>query len=159
MTAGRRRASNSGSAGLLMFRWRDRKVEFLLAHPGGPFWKNKDLGAWTIPNGLIEEDEERLKAAEREFAEETSIKPRWPYVKLGSIRQKAGKIVHAWAFEGDADPAQLRGNLVAGGAFPEIDRCEWFDAALARQKLNPSQAAFIDRLVAYLFSGTSDREF
>src|SRR6187200_184772 len=120
MTAGRRKVSNAGSAGLLMFRWLDRKVEFLLAHPGGPFWKNKDLGAWTIPKGLIEEDEERLKAAEREFAEETSIKPRGPYVELGSIRQKAGKIVHAWAFEGDADPSQLRGNFVAGGAFPEI---------------------------------------
>lgn len=147
------------SAGLLMFRRGNGKLELLLAHPGGPFWKNKDWGAWTIPKGLIEENEAVLQAAQREFAEETGIKPQGPYLQLGSIRQKAGKIIHAWAFEGDADSSRLKSNLASGGAFPEIDRCEWFDPVVARQKLNPAQAAFVERLIDHLSSPANEQGF
>src|SRR4051812_31931275 len=91
------------SAGLLMFRRRAGGVEVFLVHPGGPFWKNKDAGAWSIPKGLIDEGEEPLVAAQREFREETGLEPGVDFLPLGSIQQKAGKIVQAWAFEGDAD--------------------------------------------------------
>src|SRR5262245_43435624 len=100
------------SAGLLLYRRRGHAVELLLAHPGGPFWKHKDAGAWTIPKGLIEEGEEPLAAARREFSEETGLAPSGPFLPLGSIRQKAGKVVHAWAAEGDADADALQSNLV-----------------------------------------------
>src|SRR4051812_31938081 len=92
------------SAGLLMFRRRGEQLEVLLVHPGGPFWKNKDVGAWSIPKGLIEHGEEPLEAACREFQEETGFASQGPYIPLDEVRQKAGKIVRAWAFEGDADP-------------------------------------------------------
>jgi predicted NUDIX family NTP pyrophosphohydrolase len=148
--------SRDQSAGLLLFRRASGKLQVFLAHPGGPFWKNKDAGAWTIPKGLIEEGEEIFAAACREFQEETGIAPQPPYLPLGNIRQKAGKVVHAWAFEGDADPAKVRSNMtpVPTGRgwrqFPEIDRCDWFTAAEARRKLNPAQAELIDRLEALL---------
>ena len=144
------------SAGLLLYRRASGTLEFFLAHPGGPFWKNKDEGAWSIPKGLIDEGEAPLAAACREFEEETGIRPHGPYFPLGTVRQKAGKVVHAWAFEGDADPAQVHSNLVAGirgkagRAFPEIDRCGWFSASEAHRKLNPAQAEFIDRLEALI---------
>ena len=138
------------SAGVLLFRRQAGELEFFLAHPGGPFWKNKDAGAWTIPKGVIEDGEEPLAAAQREFAEETCLTPAGPFLPLGFIQQKAGKIVHAWACEGDADPAQIKSNLVPAGrgrpAFPEIDRCGWFSAADARQKINPAQVALLARL-------------
>src|SRR5437764_12286531 len=95
------------SAGLLLYRRRGGRLELLLAHPGGPFWANKDAGAWTIPKGLTEAGEDLLAAARREFAEETGLRPGGPFRPLGSVRQKAGKVVHAWACEGDADPAVL----------------------------------------------------
>jgi predicted NUDIX family NTP pyrophosphohydrolase len=139
----------NSSAGLLLFRRTGGTLELFLAHPGGPFWKKKDAGAWTIPKGLIDNGEQPLAAAQREFKEETGFKPHGPFLPLGSVRQKAGKTVHAWAFEGDADPAQLKSNSVQG-TFPEIDRCEWFSAADARKKLNPAQAAFVGRLEAAL---------
>jgi len=139
----------SASAGLLLFRRSGGALELFLAHPGGPFWKHKDAGAWTIPKGLIDRGEEPLASAIREFEEETGLPPRGPYLPLGTIRQKAGKTVHAWAFEGDADAANVKSNLVQG-SFPEIDRCAWFSPAEARQKLNPAQAAFVDRLEAAL---------
>lgn len=149
--------SRDQSAGLLLFRYSSgTRLECFLAHPGGPFWKNRDNGAWTIPKGLVEEGEEILAAACREFQEETGIVPKPPLLPLGSIRQKAGKIVHAWAFAGDADPSQIRSNLVpmptgkGWRQFPEIDRCGWFTAAEARLKLNPAQAELIDRLEALL---------
>jgi predicted NUDIX family NTP pyrophosphohydrolase len=140
------------SAGLLLFRRTRGALEVFLAHPGGPFWKHRDEGAWTIPKGLVEPGEERLDAARREFEEETGIAPAGPFLPLGSVTQKAGKTIHAWAWEGDADPEAVKSNVVPvqGGdprqGFPEIDRCEWFAAEVARQKLNPAQAAFIDRL-------------
>lgn len=144
------------SAGLLLFRRREGAVEFFLAHPGGPFWAKRDEGAWTIPKGLVEEGEDLLAAACREFQEETGIAPSGPFVELGSIRQKAGKTIVAWAFEGEADPAAVRSNTMRiewprgsgrWSTIPEIDRCEWFDAETARRKLNPAQAELIDRLL------------
>ncbi|HSQ55206.1 MAG TPA: NUDIX domain-containing protein [Gemmata sp.] len=145
----------SVSAGVLLFRRRDGQVEVLLAHPGGPFWAKRDAGAWTIPKGLSEAGEDLLAAARREFAEETGLSLEGPFLPLGNIRQKAGKVIHAWACEGDADPASLTSNLVSTEwpprsgrriEFPEVDRCAWFSVEEARAKLNPAQTAFIDRL-------------
>jgi len=143
------------SAGMVLFRRRGGGVEVLLAHPGGPFWKNKDDGAWTIPKGVLDDGEEPLAAAAREFQEETGIRPVPPFLPLGSIRQKAGKVVHAWAWEGDADPASVTSNVnrtewPRGSGriltFPEVDRCAWFDLPTAKQKLIAAQAELIDRL-------------
>lgn len=148
------------SAGLLMFRRRGSGLEVLLAHPGGPFWRDKDNGAWTIPKGLLD-GQETLEAACREFEEETGIKPEGPFLELGSITQKAGKIVHAWAWEGDADPATMSSNHVKTEwpkgsrqwiTVPEVDRCDWFAPEIAKIKINSAQAELIDRLVAKLDS-------
>ena len=147
------------SAGLLLFRRGSAGLELFLAHPGGPFWSHKDAGAWTIPKGLIEPGEEALAAALREFEEETGIRPEGPFLPLGSIRQKAGKEIHAWAWEGDADPDRVTSNTVrtewprGSGrllTFPEVDRCGWFDPKTAREKINPAQAELIARLEAAL---------
>ena len=151
--------SSRPSAGLLLFRRRPNGLELFLAHPGGPFWHNRDAGAWTIPKGVTEEGEDILMAACREFEEETGIQPVGPFVPLGSIRQKAGKLVHAWAWEGDADPARVNSNTMntewprGSGrfiTFPEVDRCAWFDHRTAREKINPAQAELIDRLESVL---------
>jgi predicted NUDIX family NTP pyrophosphohydrolase len=140
------------SAGLLMFRIRENVLQVLLAHPGGPFWKNKDAGGWSIPKGEIEEGEEPLTTAKREFAEEIGITPRDPFYPLGSVTQKSGKVVHAWAFEGDCDPAKIQCNTVeiewppkSGKkmTFPEIDRAAFFTIREARTKLNPAQLALL----------------
>ncbi|HEX2079954.1 MAG TPA: NUDIX domain-containing protein [Longimicrobium sp.] len=147
------------SAGMLLFRRTGRGLEVFLAHPGGPFWKNKDAGAWTIPKGLVDEGETPLLAAQREFYEETGILPEEPFLPLGEIRQKAGKRVHAWAWEGDADPETVTSNVMetewprGSGRwirFPEVDRCAWFTAAEAREKLNAAQAELVERLEALL---------
>jgi len=147
------------SAGLLLFRRPRGELEVFLAHPGGPFWEGRDLGAWTIPKGLVERGEDPLATAVREFEEETGIRPEGPFVPLGSVRQKAGKLVHAWAWEGEADARRVRSNTmrveVPRGSgrwltIPEVDRCEWFDAERARKKINPAQAELIDRLQAAL---------
>jgi predicted NUDIX family NTP pyrophosphohydrolase len=147
------------SAGLLLYRRKSAGLELFLAHPGGPFWHNRDAGAWTIPKGVAEAGEDGLMAARREFEEETGVRPVGPFVSLGSIRQKAGKIVHAWAWEGDADPARVTSNTMrtewprGSGrfiTFPEVDRCAWFDPQAAREKINPAQAELIDRLEAVL---------
>jgi predicted NUDIX family NTP pyrophosphohydrolase len=147
------------SAGLLLYRRTGDGLEVLLAHPGGPFWAHRDAGAWSIPKGLLAAGEEPLAAACREFEEETGLHPTGPFLSLGSVRQKAGKLIHAWAWEGDADPARLTSNLMRVESprgsgrwlrFPEVDRCAWFDPQTAREKLNPAQAAFIDRLEAQL---------
>lgn len=149
------------SAGLLLFRRPPSGLEVFLAHPGGPFWEGWDLGAWTVPKGLLERGEDPLAAAVREFEEETGIRPEGPFVELGSVRQKAGKLVHAWAWEGEADPRRVRSNPMRAEwprgsgrwlTFPEVDRCEWFDAHSAKQKINPAQAELIDRLEATLGS-------
>jgi predicted NUDIX family NTP pyrophosphohydrolase len=130
-----------------------------LAHPGGPFWRARDIGAWTIPKGVPEPGEELLTAACREFEEETGLVPQGPFIPLGAIRQKAGKLVHAWAWKGDADPDRVTSNSMktewprGSGrwlTFPEVDRCAWFTAPVAREKINPAQVELIDRLEAAL---------
>lgn len=149
----------SPSAGLLLYRGGLAGLEVFLAHPGGPFWQRKDVGAWTIPKGAVEEGESFLAAARREFQEETGIVPGEPFLGLGQIRQKSGKVIHAWAWEGDADPARVTSNSMetewprGSGriiTFPEIDRCEWFSAEEAKRRINPAQAALIDRLTIAL---------
>jgi predicted NUDIX family NTP pyrophosphohydrolase len=149
----------TGSAGLLLYRRTGDELEVLLAHPGGPFWTHRDAGAWSIPKGLVDVGEEPLAAACREFEEETGLRPTGPFLALGRVRQKAGKLIQAWAWEGDADPARLTSNLMrtewprGSGRwlrFPEVDRWAWFDPQTAREKLNAAQAAFIDRLEAQL---------
>jgi predicted NUDIX family NTP pyrophosphohydrolase len=143
------------SAGLLLYRIRAGRPEVLLAHPGGPLWKQKDAGVWSIPKGEVAAGEDLLAAARREFLEETGIAPAGPFFPLGSVRQKSGKQVHAWAVLGDCDPTAIRSNDFelewpprSGKLrrFPEIDRAEFFDLPTARQKLVAAQAAFIGLL-------------
>jgi predicted NUDIX family NTP pyrophosphohydrolase len=150
------------SAGLLLFRRSRGALEVFIAHPGGPFWRDRDVGAWTIPKGIVESGEDLLDAAQREFFEETSIRPLGPFIPLGSIRQKAGKTIHAWGWEGDADPAAIVSNTMrtewprGSGRmieFPEVDRCAWFDPETAKSKMNPAQAELVDRLAAALVPG------
>jgi predicted NUDIX family NTP pyrophosphohydrolase len=124
------------SAGLLLFRRASDGIEVFLAHPGGPFWRQRDAGAWTIPKGVVNEGEELLVAARREFQEETGVRAEGPFLPLGYVRQRSGKHVHAWAWEGDADPALATSNTM---------RCEW-----PRGKLLTAQAELLDRLVAVL---------
>lgn len=143
------------SAGVLLFRRLGPEIEVLLAHPGGPFWKNKDDGAWSIPKGEYAEGEDPLAAARREFAEEIGVIPPGDFVPLGETRQPGGKVVSAWALEGDFDTGNLRSNTFSipwppGSGklkeFPEIDRAEWFPLRIARNKILKGQAEFLDRL-------------
>ena len=147
------------SAGLLLYRRAAGRLELFLAHPGGPFWKDRDAGAWTLPKGRVEVGEDELAAGRREFEEETGIRPAGPFLPLGSVRQRSGKLVHAWAWEGDADPDAITSNTCQvewpprSGRWlivPEVDRCGWFNPDAARRKINAAQAAFIDRLVRAL---------
>jgi predicted NUDIX family NTP pyrophosphohydrolase len=149
----------SVSAGLLLFRRTHGKLELFLAHPGGPFWARRDAGAWTIPKGAVNEGEALPECARREFTEETGVTPSGPYLPLGSIRQRSGKTVHAWAWEGDADPDTIVSNTTTSEwprgsgrrlTYPEVDRCAWFEPDTARVKLNPAQSAFVERLEAAL---------
>jgi predicted NUDIX family NTP pyrophosphohydrolase len=143
------------SSGLLMYRKRGSKVEVLLVHPGGPFWQHKDLGAWSIPKGEVAEGEDLLDAAKREFEEETGCKPLGHFIPLRPMKQKSGKIVHAWAVEGDLDPAAIKSNIFTMewppksgklAEFPEVDRAEFFDIEAAKKKINPAQAAMLVEL-------------
>jgi predicted NUDIX family NTP pyrophosphohydrolase len=142
-----------------MYRRRPQGLEVLLVHPGGPFWKNKDLGAWSIPKGEVAAGEDLLETARREFKEELGFAApsEGPFIPLGEIKQKAGKVVHGWAFEGDCDPAQCRSNTfkvewpARSGKwvnFPEVDRAEFFAVEEARERLNAGQVPFLERLVA-----------
>lgn len=142
-----------------MFRIKEGATEVLLAHPGGPYFVNKDEGAWSIPKGEPDADEDLLLTAQREFEEETGVKPNGPFIPLSQIQQKGGKIVHAWAFEGDCDPSNIRSNTFTiewpprsgqQQAFPEIDRAEWFDLATARRKAKFGQVGLIDELEVIL---------
>jgi predicted NUDIX family NTP pyrophosphohydrolase len=142
-----------------MFRRRGDVLEVLLAHPGGPFWAKKDLGAWTIPKGEMAKSEDELATARREFEEETGIRPEGPFLPLGCVEQRAGKLVYAWAFERDCDPATIRSNSVrvpwppGSGqwrTFPEVDRAEWFGLDEARQRINPGQVPLLSALEAML---------
>jgi len=147
------------SAGLLMYRVRAGELEFLLAHPGGPFWKNRDAGAWTIPKGEIHPGEEPLAAARREFEEEMGAKPDGKFIQLKPVTQKGGKRVHAWAFEGEFDTASVRSNTFQmewpphSGKFqtcPEVDCARFFGMTEAREKINQAQVAFLEELAAVL---------
>lgn len=143
------------SAGLLLFRKIGPTTEVLLVHPGGPFWAKKDLSAWSIPKGEIPEGESPEATARREFEEELGTRPEGGLIPLGEVRQKAGKVVQAWAIEGNLDVAKVRSNTFEmewpprsgkKQSFPEIDRAEFFTLDEARKKINPAQAEFIDRL-------------
>ncbi|PYI90519.1 MAG: hypothetical protein DMF03_04775 [Verrucomicrobia bacterium] len=149
------------SAGLLMFRKKGDALEVLLAHPGGPYFRNKDGGCWTIPKGEIGEGEDPVSRARMEFEEELGIAaPAGKLIDLGSVKQKGGKTVHAWAVEGDLrDDFRLSSNTFemewpprSGklARFPEIDRAEFFSVELAETKINPAQSIFLDRLISAL---------
>jgi len=143
------------SAGLLVYRRRAGGLEVLLVHPGGPLWAKRDLGAWSIPKGELEPGEEPLAAALREVEEETGLRPGGPFLALGTLRQRAGKLVTAWATHGDFDPSTLRsvelelewpprsGRRVR---FPEVDRAAWFPLDEARRRILPAQAPWLDQL-------------
>jgi predicted NUDIX family NTP pyrophosphohydrolase len=144
------------SAGILLYKITNSEISVLLAHPGGPFWKNKDLGAWSIPKGEFGEDEEPLAAAIREFREETGMTLSGNFIPLNPVRLKSGKLVHAWALEKDIDATIVKSNLIViewpprSGKkinIPEIDRADWFGVETAREKINPAQADFISQLV------------
>ena len=155
-----KRRGNRTSAGLVMFRRRGAETEVFLAHPGGPFFARKDNGHWSIPKGEPEEGEELLAAARREFAEETGLKPEGPFLALGTIQQKGGKLVHAWACEGDVpeghahDCNTFRIEWPIGSGrfqdFPEIDRACFFPIEEARAKLKETQLPLLDRLLEQL---------
>jgi len=143
------------SAGLLMFRSRSPELEVFLVHPGGPFWSKKDEGAWTLPKGEYEIGEEPLAAAQREFHEETGFGVHPPFLELGSVRQRSGKVVRAWAFEGDCDPTQLVSNTCqiewpprSGKRMeiPEVDRGEWFTLVQAAAYIREEQRPLLLRL-------------
>ena len=147
------------SAGLLLYRKRKGALEVLLVHPGGPFWKNKDAGAWSIPKGEIDPGEDPAAAARREVAEETGLVIDAPLVPLSAIRQKGHKVVHAWAAEADCDASAITSNTFSmmwpprSGKyqdFPEVDRAAWFGLADARARINAAQVALIDELEAKL---------
>jgi len=142
-----------------MFRRHAVAIEVLLVHPGGPFWRNKDGGAWSIPKGEYAATEDPLGAAKREFEEETGTRPEGEFIALGDRRQPGGKIVRAWALAGDLDPTRIRSNSFSlewppkSGKmreFPEVDRAEWFSIDAAREKILKGQAGFLDQLAALL---------
>ena len=143
------------SAGILMYRDDGAGLSVLLVHPGGFFWRNRDLGVWSIPKGEFDTSEDAEAAARREFQEELGVKANGTLVPLGEIRQRSGKLVHAFALEGDLDVSTVRSNMVAiewprrSGRMvqiPEIDRAAWFDLPLARKKILASQIPLLDRL-------------
>src|SRR5690349_22561615 len=143
------------SAGILLYRFKE-SLEIFLVHPGGPFWANKDLGTWTIPKGEPNDDEQLFDTAKREFEEETGQKIAGTFAELTPIIQKAGKMVYAWALEGDIDAAAIRCNTFKiewppksgkWKSYPEVDKAGWFDWQEAKEKINPAQVAFIDELV------------
>ena len=154
------------SAGLLMYRIRNQKIEVFLVHPGGPFWEAKDKGAWTIPKGQFFEDEEPLQAAKREFQEETGFLPNGEFLPLGTIRQLSGKFVEAWAFQGDCNPEELHSiscevewpprsrKMIE---VPEVDRGAWFTVDHAREAILARQSPFLDTLCKSLGSDPAGR--
>ena len=143
------------SAGLLMHRTREGRLEYFLVHPGGPFWARKDAGAWFIPKGEVNPGETFFEAAKREFEEEIGFEPKADFLPLGHVKQKSGKVVHAWAFEGDCDPSAIKSNTFTlewppksgkQREFPEIDRAAFFNIEQAKNKIHPAEFAFVERL-------------
>lgn len=145
------------SAGILLYKQIKNVFHVFLVHPGGPFWRNKDAGAWSIPKGEFTDDEEALDAAIREFKEETGSDISGNFIELSPVKLKSGKIVHAWAVESDIDASAIKCETVVSVAwppksgkfqsFPEVDKGEWFTIDEANQKINPSQATLIDELI------------
>lgn len=149
------------SAGLLIYRRGTTGLQVFLVHPGGPYWARKDVGAWSLPKGEVEPGEDPLAAARRECEEETGHRIEGPAVPLGSVTMRSGKVVHAWAVEGDLDVAQVRSTTFSlewpprSGrlqTFPEVDRAAWFAIAEARLRLHPAQVPFLHRLETTLTS-------
>lgn len=145
------------AAGILLYRRGRTGLEVLLAHPGGPLWARKDSGAWTLPKGQFTEGELPLDAAKREFEEEMGTAPSGDFQPLGAVKQKSGKVIHAWAAESDFDTATVKSNLFSmewppksgrTGEFPEVDRAGWFSIEEARAKIIKGQAPFLERLLA-----------
>jgi predicted NUDIX family NTP pyrophosphohydrolase len=143
------------SAGLLIYRRRYGELQVFLVHPGGPFWNNKDQGAWSIPKGEFAAGDDPLEAARREFHEETGFTANGEFVPFKPLKQPSGKIVHAWLMEGDYDPGQVRSNTFKlewprnSKKFidvPEVDRADWFTLDVAREKILPGQQGFLDQL-------------
>jgi predicted NUDIX family NTP pyrophosphohydrolase len=138
-----------------MYRTCDGLLQVLLVHPGGPFFRNRDEGAWSIPKGEVEPGEDLLEAARREFEEEMGVRPTGRFLALTAVKQKGGKVVHAWAIEGDCDPGALGGSTFTmewpprsgrQEEFPEVDRADFFDLDTARRKINAAQVPLIDEL-------------
>ncbi|MET0394984.1 MAG: NUDIX domain-containing protein [Chitinophagaceae bacterium] len=147
------------SAGLLLYRLTDKIPEVFLVHPGGPLWKNKDAGAWSIPKGEFTDGEDALEAAKREFEEETGMTVHGAFIPLMPVRQKSGKMVHAWAVEQDIPAGSLQSNLFEmewpprsgkKQRFPEVDKGEWMTITGAREKINPGQTGLLDELARKL---------
>jgi len=152
-------ARSRHSAGIVLYRKRCGVLEIFLVHPGGPYWARKDTGAWSIPKGEYQGAEEPLRAAQREFAEETGASVNAPFMALRPVKQRSGKLITAFAAEGDLDPSQLRSNLFemewppksgALQSFPEVDRGAWFSLAEARVKILSAQRALLDELAALI---------
>ncbi len=151
-----RRKAAKVSAGILLYRLSANGPEVFLVHPGGPFWAKRDLGAWSVPKGEVDGDEDMLEAAKREFREETGAQIEGSFIELAPVRQPSGKVVHAWAIEGDADASSITSNTFSiewpphsgeSREFPEVDRAEWFTLAEARDKLLPGQRPLLDELI------------
>jgi predicted NUDIX family NTP pyrophosphohydrolase len=147
------------SAGILMFRKRGTTLEVFLVHPGGPFWRNKDAGAWSIPKGEYGEADDALEAAKREFREETGFEANGDFLPLGKVKQAGGKIVTAWAVEGNCSPAAIRSNTFSiewppkssrQQEFPEVDRAAWFNVTEANKRILKGQLEFLNRLAAQI---------
>jgi predicted NUDIX family NTP pyrophosphohydrolase len=150
------------SAGILMYRKRKGSLQVFLVHPGGPLWVKKDLGAWSIPKGEIDPGEDALSAARREFEEETGLLISGNFIPLSPVRLKSGKLVQAWAVEGDCDPEKMRSNSFSmewpprsgrQQEFPEIDRADWFGLEEAKGKINKGQVPLLEELGLYINAG------
>jgi predicted NUDIX family NTP pyrophosphohydrolase len=150
------RSMSKRSAGLMLYRRRNTELEVFLVHPGGPFWAHKDFGAWSIPKGEYLDGEDPLDAAKREFTEETGFAAQGPFLDLGDLKQPSGKLVSAWAFEGDCDPEKLKSNTFtmewpprSGQQIevPEVGQGRWFSIEDARERLLSGQRPFLDRLL------------
>lgn len=157
--AGAKRMRQKESAGLLLFRWNGPELEVLLGHPGGPYWSSRDEGAWSIPKGGIMPGEDPLEGAIREFTEEIGFAPAGPYVSLGSITQRSGKVVYAWAVQGDCDTSAIVSIKTTTEwpprsrrfiEVPELDRAAFFSIRAARRAINIAQAELLDRLIEEL---------
>jgi predicted NUDIX family NTP pyrophosphohydrolase len=155
------------SAGILLYRACGDDVEVLLVHPGGPFFRNKDDGSWTVPKGEPADGEDLLDAARREFREEIGFLPEGPFVELPPVKQRGGKTVYAWACRGDCDPAAVRSNTFEiewppksgrRATFPEIDRAEFFPLATARTKINPAQIDLLNALATRIATDAEEKK-